>query len=223
LWAQREGDPALLSEAVDVRLRARRGHGALFPDGPPGDHDLAVVGATLRVEVLAPGPVHEVLLQRADLGTYLPGDVLHKVDRMSLAHGLEVRSPFLDVDLAAFAFALPDRVRLPGRRTKPLLRDLALARLPPEVARAPKRGFGVPLDDWFRGPLRKPALEVLESSALARAQLFRSRYWEPFWQEHQTGRAQHGERLYALLALEVWYLTFLAGAPALERPAALSM
>jgi asparagine synthase (glutamine-hydrolysing) len=161
------------------------------------------------------------VLQRADLETYLSGDVLHKVDRMSMAHGLEVRSPFLDVDLVSFALSLPDEVRLPGRETKPLLREMAKVSLPPEVAAARKRGFGVPLDDWFRGPLQKPALAIFEESHLVGDKLLKPRYWENLWQEHQQQRAQHGERLYALLALEVWYRTFISGSAPLQRPTAL--
>jgi asparagine synthase (glutamine-hydrolysing) len=159
------------------------------------------------------------VLQRADLETYLPGDVLHKADRMSMAHGLEVRSPMLDVDFVAAALALPDRVRLPGRTTKPLLRALARKRLPARVVRARKRGFGVPLDAWFRDPLAARAREVFADSALAKAGLLRQGYWEGLWAEHQGRRAQHGERLYALLALELWYDLFLRAAPTLTPPA----
>ena len=151
------------------------------------------------------------VLQRADLEFYLPGDVLHKVDRMSMAHGLEVRSPFLDVDLQAWALALPDGVRLPGFRTKPLLREAARALLPAKLAQARKRGFGVPLNEWFRGPLRASALEIFTQSRLAADGWLAPRYWEPCWLAHQQGAAQHGERLYALLALELWYRTFLSG------------
>ena len=158
------------------------------------------------------------ILQRADLLTYLPGDVLHKVDRMSMAHGLEVRSPFLDVDLVNLALSIPDEVRLPGRETKPQLRRLAEQRLPPAVAHARKRGFGVPLDDWFRGPLKTVAAELFESSHLVSDGVFKIKFWEPYWSEHQATQANHGERLYALLALEIWQRTFLSGTVPLERP-----
>ena len=158
------------------------------------------------------------ILQRADIETYLPGDVLHKVDRMSMAHGLEVRSPFLDVDLVSFALALPDNVRLPSRQTKPLLRQSAARLLPPQVVNARKRGFGVPLDDWFRGPLQKIALGIFEDSSLVRAKLLKPRFWEPLWQEHQQKKAQHGERLYALLSLELWHRMFIEGPVPLKRP-----
>ena len=162
------------------------------------------------------------VLQRADLETYLPGDVLHKVDRMSMAHGLEVRSPFLDVELLEFALSLPDNVRLPERRTKPLLRLAARDRLPPEVSAARKRGFGVPLDDWFRGALQTQALEIFESSELVAAGLFKPRYWERLWHEHRQMTAQHGERLYALVSLELWYRMFITGPVPQNRPAPLN-
>jgi asparagine synthase (glutamine-hydrolysing) len=174
-----------------------------YPDNPPGLH---------RTD---PG-----ILQRTDLETYLPGDVLHKVDRMAMAHGLEVRSPFLDVDLAETAFGLPDEVRAAGGRTKPLLRRLAEGRLPKETARAAKRGFGVPLDDWFRGALSAVAREVFEASGLVKAGLLKAKYWERLWSEHQGRRAQHGERLYALLALEQWHAQFFQRRRFLEPPGA---
>lgn len=167
-------------------------------------------------------PAAPTVLQRTDWTTYLPGDVLHKVDRMSMAHGLEVRSPFLDSTLIPLAAALSDAVKLPGRQTKPLLRGMARDRLPPEVLKARKRGFGVPLDDWFRGPLQATSREIFEQSRLVSAGLFKPRYWETLWDEHQARRAQHGERLYALLALELWHAQFLSGPPALERPAPLA-
>ncbi|MEI6234982.1 MAG: asparagine synthase (glutamine-hydrolyzing) [Planctomycetota bacterium] len=158
------------------------------------------------------------VLQHADLHTYLPGDVLHKVDRMSMAHGVEVRSPFLDVDLLNWALSLPDSVRLPAKQTKPLLRTAARQTLPPDVASARKRGFGVPLDDWFRGPLQKDALDVFEYSRCVADNIFKKRYWETLWKEHQAGQAQHGERLFALLATETWHRVFFGANAPTERP-----
>ena len=182
-------------------------------------------GALLRarsvMEAAETDSVKPGTLQHADLNTYLPGDVLHKVDRMSRAHGIEVRSPFLDVDLITWALSLPDSVRLPGRQTKPLLRAAAQRVLPVKVTSARKRGFGVPLDDWFRGPLKQIALDRFENSRCVADKLFKKRYWETIWNEHQSGRAQHGERLFALLATEVWHSVFFsANAPA-ERPGTL--
>jgi asparagine synthetase B (glutamine-hydrolysing) len=161
------------------------------------------------------------VLQLADLETYLPGEVLHKVDRMSMAHGVEVRSPFLDVDLLNWALSLPEDARTSKSRTKPLLREAARRVLPPQVAAGRKRGFGVPLDAWFRGALRKTALDMFESSACVADKIFRPRYWEKLWNEHQSGRAQHGERLYALLATELWVRTFFGAEAPQSAPAAL--
>ncbi len=158
------------------------------------------------------------VLQLADIETYLPGDLLHKADRMSMAHGVELRSPFLDVDLLSWALSLPEENRAPRSRTKPLLREAARRVLPPDVAAARKRGFGVPLDDWFRAPLKQKALEVFEASRCVRDKIFKARYWEPMWSEHQSGRAQHGERLYALLATEMWLEVFFSPQAPLERP-----
>ena len=173
------------------------------------DQALLQSGGADNANPTAPG-----ILQRADYLTYLPGDVLQKVDRMSMAHGVEVRAPFLDIDLIEWALMLPDSMRLPGRQTKPLLRKAAAKLLPSEVVSARKRGFGVPLDDWFRGALKKEALDVFESSRCVADKLFRPRYWEALWNEHQAGRAQHGERLFALLATEHWYRIFLTGVAA---------
>ncbi|MCK6473362.1 MAG: asparagine synthase (glutamine-hydrolyzing) [Planctomycetes bacterium] len=199
---------------------------AVQTDGLDAREDLANALKRAAMEIHntdEPGKFcHELgVQQRADLVTYLPGDVLHKVDRMSMAHGVEVRSPFLDVDLVTLALSIPDAVRMPGKRTKPLLRALAGERLPPQVAQSTKRGFGVPLDEWFRGALRKEAQARFEDSHLATDGIFRPRYWENLWNEHQAGTANHGERLYALLALELWHRTFLSGKPVLERPAPL--
>ena len=159
------------------------------------------------------------VLQLADVETYLPGDLLHKADRMSMAHGVEVRSPFLDIDLMQWALSLPEAARASKTRTKALLREAARRVLPPQVANARKRGFGVPLDDWFRGPLQKTALDVFEASVCVAEKIFRPRYWETLWREHCSGQAQHGERLYALLATELWVRTFFSADAPLKTPA----
>ena len=102
-------------------------------------------------------------LMRADRDLLLAWDLLPKMDIATMSHGVEARSPFLDSELVAFASAIPAS-RVVGRwTTKPLLRALARRHLPPEVARAPKRGFEVPLDRWLAGPLR----QLVEDTLLA--------------------------------------------------------
>ena len=99
-----------------------------------------------------------------DTETYLPGDVLTKVDRMSMAHGLEVRSPFLDYRIHEFAAALPASLKIRRGTTKYLLRQLALRRgLPADLVSRRKQGFGVPVGTWLRGDLRAWMTDVLST------------------------------------------------------------
>jgi asparagine synthase (glutamine-hydrolysing) len=89
---------------------------------------------------------------RMDLSGYLPGDILVKADRMSMAHGLELRAPFLDRDLAEFCIALPHRLKLHGSRDKVLLREAFASSWPPSVRKRPKQGFGAPVRAWLKRP-----------------------------------------------------------------------
>jgi asparagine synthase (glutamine-hydrolysing) len=136
--------------------------------------------------------------------TYLPQDLLVKSDRCSMAHGLELRSPFLDTAVMEFAAGLPDRFRYRGRTLKWLLKRAFPDLLPPEIARRGKWGFGVPLPLWFRTHWR-PLFEarVLAPDARVRAWL-RPEAVASLWREHQGGGADHGHALWALLTLETW-------------------
>src|SRR4029077_16097838 len=100
-------------------------------------------------------------LQQLDLETYLPGDLLLKADLASMAHSLELRSPFLDHEVVALGLALPDSLKTRGLRGKVALRRAFAADLPPEINDRGKTGFGVPLGRWFRSDLRDLARELL--------------------------------------------------------------
>src|SRR5947208_5781118 len=112
----------------------------------------------VRLEPPRPGIVG---LQLLDLETYLPGDLLLKADIASMAHSLELRSPFLDHEVVALGLALPEHLKTGGREGKVALRRAFAAELPPEVASRGKTGFGVPLGRWFREDLRELAHDVL--------------------------------------------------------------
>lgn len=146
--------------------------------------------------------------------TYLPEDLLVKADRCSMAHGLELRSPFLDTALAEFAAGLPDRLRRRGRTLKWLLKRAFPDLLPQEIARRGKWGFGVPLPTWFRTHWR-PLFEarVLSRDARLWAWLRREPV-ELMWREHLAGSADHGHALWALLTLESWLVRRDGGSPA---------
>ena len=139
-------------------------------------------------------------LQLLDLETYLPGDLLLKADIASMAHSLELRSPFLDHDVVALGLALPDTLKVRGREGKVALRRAFASDLPPQVAERGKAGFGVPLGRWFRKDLRELAGDVLVNDR----GWFRKETVEQLLREHQSSRVDHGHRLWCLLMLELW-------------------
>ncbi len=148
-----------------------------------------------------------------DLVTYLPCDLMTKVDIASMAHGLEVRAPFLDHRLVEFAAALPAKFKVRNRRGKWLLKQAFGDLLPREVWQRPKMGFGVPLDHWFRNEL-KPLLRetLLEGEAVKR--WFRREAVEELMLAHDARRFDHSARLWSLLMLELWLKEWGAGSPA---------
>jgi asparagine synthase (glutamine-hydrolysing) len=139
-------------------------------------------------------------LQLLDLETYLPGDLLLKADIATMAHSLELRSPFLDHDVVALGLALPDSLKVRGREGKVALRRAFGSDLPADVARRGKTGFGVPLGRWFREDLRELAHDLL----LTDRGWFRPDEVRRLLREHESGEVDHGHRLWCLLMLELW-------------------
>nr|MBA3382836.1 asparagine synthetase B [Actinomycetota bacterium] len=140
---------------------------------------------------------------------YLPDDLLVKADRASMANSLELRSPLLDHEVLTLGISLPDSLRLEGRRGKAALRRAFAHLLPPELAERAKTGFGIPLGDWFRGPLRELAGDtLLGARTRARGQL-RPSVVERMLSEHARGQHDHGHRLWCLLVLELWQRSWL--------------
>jgi len=136
--------------------------------------------------------------------SYLPEDLLVKADRSSMAHGLELRAPFLDPELVAYAAGLPDDCKIRGRSQKWVLKEAFSDLLPPEVSERPKWGFGVPLPQWFRTHWR-PLLEERLLPADARIhEWVRRGVVERMVREHAAGTTDESHRLWALLTLETW-------------------
>ncbi len=194
--------------------------------------------APLRAElwepefVVRPRPAAELLgapdgqgvdaLQRLDVRTYLPGDLLVKADIASMAHSLELRSPLLDRRVLELGISLPDRLKLSGRQGKAALRKAFAELLPPEVAGRGKTGFGVPLTAWFRGELRPLAVDLLlDATARGRGQL-RPAGVKKLLDEHVSGRVDHGHRLWCLVMLELWQRTWVDTARPVAPAAAFS-
>jgi len=139
--------------------------------------------------------------QYADIMTWLPGDILVKVDRASMAHALEVRVPFLDHPLVEWAASLPPGLRLNARGSKRVLRSALAGDLPAAVLRRPKMGFAVPLAAWLRGPLLGPVRKALAAPAFAESGLLDMRAVGRLIEEHRGGGSDHGRTIWALFML----------------------
>ena len=135
---------------------------------------------------------------------YLSDDILQKVDRMSMAHSLEVRPPFLDHRIVEFAARLPERMKIDGRRHKVVLKGLMKDKLPASVLRRSKVGLDIPTHDWLRGTLRPLLMDTLSAAALDETNLFRREGIESFIKEHMERRANLGYHLWGLLILFLW-------------------
>jgi asparagine synthase (glutamine-hydrolysing) len=145
--------------------------------------------------------------------SYLPYDLLVKADRSSMLHSLEVRSPFLDTALIEYAARLPDRFRRRGMNLKYILKRAFRHLLPGEIFRRGKMGFGVPLGVWFRGELRQYVRDLLSPGALLYSYLDEG-YVRRVIDEHLAMRADHGQRLWLLLTIELWLRKLRRGAMA---------
>jgi asparagine synthase (glutamine-hydrolysing) len=135
---------------------------------------------------------------------YLPDDILNKCDRMSMAHSLEIRPPFLDHRIIEFAARLPIGHKIRGRSLKHILRSLMAPRLPADVARRSKQGFDIPTHHWFRTVLRPLLLDTVNERTVARTGLFHWAAIHRMMQEHFDRRANHGYQLWGLLTLFIW-------------------
>lgn len=139
-----------------------------------------------------------------DLQSYLPDDILVKVDRAAMACSLETRVPLLDHRIVEFALARPLHQKIRDGQSKWLLRKLLAQYLPSASFSQPKQGFTVPLDVWLRGPLRDWAEELLSPSNLARSGLLRIDTVRRVWSEHLDGRRNHQRALWTILMLQGW-------------------
>ena len=141
---------------------------------------------------------------RVDQSFYLADDILYKTDRMSMAHSLEVRPPFLDHRIVEFAAALPDRLKIRGLSQKFLLKELMRGKLPEAVLRRKKTGFDIPTHDWFRGVLRGLLMDTLTPEAISATGLFDADAIHALIRDHMERRINIGYHLWGLLTLFLW-------------------
>jgi asparagine synthase (glutamine-hydrolysing) len=162
--------------------------------------------------------VIDVMLE-TDVETYLPGDLLVKMDIATMAHSLEARSPLLDHEVMELAASIPANLKLRGMEKKVVLRDALEAWLPREHLDRPKMGFGVPIDEWFRHELRGYVQDVLLDPGTLGRGYFRREYVEGMLSRHFDGREDNSPRMWALLVAELWHREYIDHA---ASPAAVS-
>jgi asparagine synthase (glutamine-hydrolysing) len=154
-----------------------------------------------------------------DVQTYLPGDLLVKMDIATMAYSVEARSPFLDHHVMEFAAALPADLKLRGTNGKRLLKSALRGVIPDAVLDRPKMGFGVPLPRWFREDLRDLPGEILLDSGARTRTYVRREAVEQMIREHHEKTADHSLRLWVLLQLEHWHREVVESTPMSSQPA----
>jgi asparagine synthase (glutamine-hydrolysing) len=155
-----------------------------------GNHDLASLGGVER-------------MMASDMLGYLTDDILVKVDRAAMAVSLETRVPLLDPEVVEFAWRLPLDLKLRGSETKWLLRQVLFRHVPKSMIDRPKMGFGIPLDDWLRGPLREWAEALLDERRLREEGFFHAEPVRRAWEGHLCGQ-QNAFKLWTILMFQSW-------------------
>src|SRR5437763_3867632 len=179
-----EDRTALLSRSVREEITAANGGGS--PD-EHGSYD----------------PINQVLMM--DMRLYLENDILVKLDRASMRASLEGRVPLLNNDFVAYATSLPLHMKLRGMRSKFLLKRALRGVLPDRRLNRPEKGFGIPVAEWFRGPLKEQMLSVLAPDRLSREGFFEPRAVRELIDDHLAGRRDNRKQLWTLFAFQLWH------------------
>ncbi|WP_201537885.1 asparagine synthase (glutamine-hydrolyzing) [Psychrobacter immobilis] len=140
-----------------------------------------------------------------DTLTYLTDDILTKVDRAAMSTSLELRAPFLSHPIAEYAWKLPLNKKIREGKGKWILREILYQYVPQELIDRPKQGFGIPIDDWLRGPLKEWAEDLLLNPEILTHNIFDNTELQLYWQEHVDGRRQLGSSLWSILMFQAWY------------------
>ncbi|OEZ46114.1 asparagine synthetase [glutamine-hydrolyzing] 1 [Janthinobacterium sp. MP5059B] len=144
-----------------------------------------------------------------DQRSWLPDNLLERGDRMTMAASLEARMPFMDHELAAYVSSLPDEYRVRGRTTKWILREAMKQLLPQAILERPKVGFRVPVNEWFRGPMKDYLYEHLTGAESRTRHYYHAQALQQVLAEHVAGRQNHEKLLWSLLTLEIWHRQYL--------------
>ena len=191
----------IAQDPAEIYLRAV----SMWPDPDAvvlGSHEYQGLEQSMRKFAGMPDVREMAML--TDLTNYLPDDILTKVDRASMAVGLEARVPLLDHRVVEFAWRLPLNFKVRQDKTKWALRQVLYRYIPPELVERPKMGFGVPVDLWLRGPLREWAEDLLSPESLSRSGFFSVQPIREKWQEHVSGSRNWQYLLWPVLMFQAW-------------------
>jgi len=207
-------------DVVRLHEKARKVASALHSSQSVDDLYLSLVNEFQHPEMLVKGtlasvpglpPLPDVPMDDArarmmywDSLTYLPDDILCKVDRAAMAISLETRVPFLDQRVAEVAWRLPMSMRIRGNTGKWALRQILYKHVPRELIERPKAGFAIPVGQWLRGPLRDWGEALIDSGRLTREGFFHPASVRKLWEQHLSGRYDWTSRLWSVLMFQAW-------------------
>ncbi|MEO9945205.1 MAG: asparagine synthase (glutamine-hydrolyzing) [Paraglaciecola sp.] len=157
----------------------------------------------------ADGPDHVSKILYTDMKTYLPGGILVKVDRMSMANSLEVRAPILDKDVIEFAATLPSSLKFNNGEKKYILKEAFKPVLSDDILYRKKMGFSVPLATWLRGEIKDLTEDYLFTKSSGIQQFFNMHIVEELWQQHQQNKADHSNVLWSMLMFQMWWFQYM--------------
>ncbi|HBP28936.1 MAG: asparagine synthase (glutamine-hydrolyzing) [Advenella sp.] len=165
-----------------------------------------VKGATEPASAFSQAPLDSLLdtMMAIDTVSYLPDDILVKVDRAAMAVSLETRVPLLDHRVYEFAWSLDEKYKLRGNDSKWILKQLLYRHVPPQMLDRPKKGFSVPMGQWLRGPLRQWGEQLLALPRLEAQNLLDAQRVREVWMQHQSGQVDNSARLWGILMLQAW-------------------
>ena len=165
---------------------------------------------TLDMYNKADGPDHLSKILYTDIKTYMTGDILVKVDRMSMAHSLEVRAPILDYQVTEFAATLPSSQKYRDGEKKYLLKEVFKPFIPESLLYRKKMGFSTPLDEWFRSELKEFSEKRIQNKKSGLHSIFNGNAIERVWNEHQSKQRNHGIILWSMLMYQLWHERYAA-------------
>ena len=202
-------DPAMGFYISNAMIEDRQWNNLIKPEVKERLGDYHPARLSIDAYNKADGPDHLAKILYVDMKTYLPGDILVKVDRMSMANSLEVRAPILDKEMIEFAATLPSDLKFNKGEKKYILKQLFKPLLPDDILYRKKMGFSVPLASWLRGEIKDLAEEYLFSKSHGIQQIFDMEKVKQLWDQHQSQKADHATVLWSMLMYQMWWYNYI--------------